>query len=67
MAVEDSPDDCQMKLIDLLTWTPRGVILKIAWWTFTNSMFADGFPICLVMQEKLSPSFVDPTAVSYSF
>ena len=49
-----------------LTWTPKGDILKIVWWSLTKSMFVETFPIGHVMQEKLSPTLVAPTAVSNS-
>ena len=47
LAVEDSSGDCQMELIQL----QAGEILRIAWWTSTNSMIVECYSICPVMQE----------------
>ena len=67
LAVENSPDNCQMELIELQAdMDTKRDILKIVWWTYTNSMFVELFQIYLIMQEKLSPSLVAPTAVSHS-
>ena len=52
LAVEDSPDGCQMELIELHDrWKPTEDIQNIVWWTFTNTMFVESFPISSVMQE----------------
>ena len=68
LAVKDSPDDYQMKLIELQAEmdTKRGYCEKIVWWTSTNSMFVERFPICPAM-EKMIPSLLAPTAVNNSF
>ena len=48
LAVEDSPDDWKINSLNwMLTWTPRGDILKIVWWTFTSSMFVEVFQFVL--------------------
>ena len=53
LAVEDSPDNCQMELIELQAYIDtRGDILRIVWWIFTISMCVECFPICPAMQEK---------------
>ena len=49
-AVENSSDDCQMELIELQAgMDTKMVILKIVWWTYTNSMFVESIPISPVM------------------
>ena len=73
LAVEDSPDDCQMELIDLQAYIDtRGDIQKILWWTFTNSMFVESFPIYNLQNlsrhaRKMISLFGSTTAVSNSF
>ena len=68
LTVEDSPDECQMELIEL----QADIDTKIGYSEnslvdfYKTSMFVEGFPICHVMQEKLSPSLAAPTAVSNS-
>ena len=67
LAVEGSPDDCQMELIDLQADmdTKRG---------YSGNRLVDFYklsvktiPICPIIQEKLSPSLVAPTSLSNSF
>ena len=53
LAVEDSPDDCQLELIQLQTdMDTNRCFLKIVWWNFASSMFAESFQIFSVMHEK---------------
>ena len=67
LPVEDSPDDCQMELIELQAgMNIKGDILEIDWWTVTNTTFAESHNIFPKMLEKLSPSLAEPTAVSNS-
>ena len=65
LAVDDSPDNCQMKLIESQAeMDTKRHILKIVWWAFTKLMLVESFSICTVMEEKLSPSLVAHIAVS---
>ncbi|XP_076308646.1 general transcription factor II-I repeat domain-containing protein 2-like [Tachypleus tridentatus] len=65
LAVEDSPDDCQMELIELQAdMDTKRKFSENSLLDFTNSVYVKSFPICPVMHKELPPFLVAPTAVS---
>ena len=68
LAVEVSPDDCQMELIEpQADMDTKMGYSNNSYEEITNSILVECFQNCPIMQEKLSPSLVAPAAVSNSF